>query len=265
MKPLLISTCATLVLMTGPAFAELQTPGIPSRPDTATLLLKDASKSITPTPRQADGWEAMRSLQRTEVRQLYGDFFALHEIQFTQADALVNLLAEERLLTSSWSSDAVSHMPQAADRDRARAVVAQIATLLGRERYAALEQYQQTLHERFHLRKLARLLDTAGNSLSNEQKTRMVAILVSERYRLNSALLTAARGSPESADEIVAMHDAHDAAVQTLFGAVLNAEQREFAARHYAKRAERRHTALERYRKALAEGDTPAVFAYPVD
>lgn len=82
---------------------------------------------------------------------------------------------------------------------------------------------------------------------------------------LNPGLYTAARGSPEQAHEMVTLHDAYDDAVQALVQPVLRAEQREFAATHYAKRAERRHIALARYRKALAEGDTSMGFSYPAD
>jgi hypothetical protein len=264
MKPLLIATCAALVLIAGPAFAELRIPHTGSRPDTATLLLKDASKTVT-SPQQADGWDAMRMLQINEVRQLYDDFFAQYEMPPSQTDALVRLLAEERLLTLSWSSGDVSHTPQSADRNRAREAVAQIATLLGRERYAALEAYQQTLPERLQLRKLSHLLVTIGHPLSNEQKTQMVAILVAERHRLNATPFTAPRGSPEHADEVIAMHDSYDDAVLVRFGPVLSADQRSFATKHYAKRAERRHSALTRYRKALAEGETSIGFTYPID
>lgn len=270
MRSLLVLVAVSLALIAGRVACEPQTPDMSSSragPSTTNLLLKDtAGDAYKPAPAldSKGAWDEMMAQQLVEVGAAYDDFFAMRGVEPAKIDRLVRLLAKARLLTSSWANDLGSHTPQATDYSRASEAIAQIEDILGREAYAALTQYQDTLYERFHLRKLVRLLITVGHPLSTGQREQMVAMLVSERYRLPGRF-NAAQGSPELADELVAVMDAYDDAVQKLFARVLTPEQRELTAKHYAGRGERRHAALTRYRKGILEGDGAVGFSYPAE
>jgi hypothetical protein len=136
--------------------------------------------------------------------------------------------------------------------------------MLGRERYAALIDYEKTLAERMQLRKLSDWLRALGQPLSLDQKESLVAVMVSERHRLSGSLLRFPQDSPEHAAEVIALHDSFDRHVRTLFEPILTPAQREIADRQFAERSARRHDALARYARARAGGDEEP-FSYPAD
>jgi hypothetical protein len=205
-----------------------------------------------------------RGMEQLTVRQLYADYFSAQGLTPTQTDALVRALAEERTLTTSWSSGGAMHVPNDKDLRLAQSLRAEQEDMLGKERFAALVQYRDTLPERMQLQKLSDWLRVLGHPLTTEQKEALVAIVKSERYRLSSALVHAPKGTVEHATEVIETVDAFDGHVRALFDPILTPAQREIADRQFVERRERRHDALARYVRRRAEGDTQP-FTYPVD
>jgi len=97
---------------------------------------------------------------------------------------------------------------------------------LGSAGFQTLEKYQETLPERYQLNRLVSLLIAVGHELTSEQSSQLLAIMREERG-------DQLQHWPNS--------DAFDARIKPRFEAVLSVEQREFAERYFAGRAERRH------------------------
>jgi len=89
--------------------------------------------------------------------------------------------------------------------------------------------------------------------------------VAAERYRLDPGLRNAPTDTLEHAEEIVRSFDDFDRHVEQLFESLLSLEQREFAAKHFSDRVQRRRAALDSYRKSLAEGDSSYGFLFPAD
>jgi hypothetical protein len=263
---LLVATCATLTAVATALRADDL--ALQQRPmvlqNAETLLLKDSapvSRRTSPEALRA----GMLASQEREVSALYAQLFDSLQLNYQQADEVVRLVAERTLLTSSWSTGSVEHSALPADHQLVRDSTSRIEALLGPEGFKQLVEYEKTLAERFQLRRLVTLLITVGHPLTSEQTMQLVAILAAERRRLDPTQENSPPGTLAYAEGLVRSFDDLDQHVEQLFGSVLSLNQREFAARYFAGRAQRRHTALDRYRKALAEGDNSYGFVYPAD
>jgi hypothetical protein len=180
-------------------------------------------------------------------------------------DEVPRLPAERTLSTSSWSTGNVEHAALSESHPLVREGLLRIEAILGREGFSQLREYEKTLVERSFLRKLVTLLITFGRPVTSEQTTQLVAIVAAERRRLDPGLRNAPPGTLEYAEELVRSFDDFDRHVEQLFGSVFSSDQREFAAKHFAGRVQRRRTALDLYRNSLAEGDASYGFVYPAD
>ena len=225
----------------------------------------DALQSFDPSASfivHRDGKLHRYGFEQLRLRELYADYCAAQDLTLAQSDDIVRALAEERVLTTSWSTGKIRHVPNADDAAAAREIRAQVEHMLGRERYAALVAYEETLPERMQLRELSDWLRVLGQPLTIEQKEALVAVLVSERHRLDGSLLQSPAGSSERAAEVIALHDSFDRHVLALFEPILARAQREIADKQFADRSVRRHDALDRHARARAEGDE-RTFTYP--
>jgi hypothetical protein len=235
-----------------------------SRHSAATLLLNESAPIANRASPEAQR-AGMLAGQEREARQLYAQLFEALQLSYQQADEITRLLAERTMLTSSWSTGAVEHAALPEDHQLVREGMSRIEAILGREGFAQLREYEKTLVERSYLRKLATLLGTVGHPLTSEQTTQLVSIVAAERYRLDPGLRNAPRDTLEHAEEIVRSFDDFDRYVAQLFESVLSLDQREFAAKHFSDRVQRRRAALDSYRKSLAEEDSSYGFLFPAD
>jgi hypothetical protein len=203
----------------------------------------------------------MVKFEEQRTRQLYRDLFDALALNLEQVDRLVNLLTQERLLTSSWTTGEVTHEPQPDDLVRAKAVPADVERMLDSDGFAAFTAYRETLHERFKVRGLAVQLYLAALPLSPEQKERLVTTLAAARDNLLPER-TSPQGTLEQAQEITTRHDNYDDYFEWTCHSILSAKQLEIAEIFFADRARRRHDNLERYREQLAAGITSPPFFY---
>jgi hypothetical protein len=251
-------------LALGQGDAALQPPALDA--ETTRVLLhrsgEDAFPGYVATDR--DRLAHRRGMEQLTARQLYADYFSAQGLTPTQTDALVRALAEERTLTTHWCSGGTTHVPSDDDLRLAEVVRAKQEDMLGKERFAALVQYRDTLPERMQLQKLSDWLRVLGHPLNAGQKEALVAIMKSERYRLSSALVQAPRGTVEHATQVVDTVDAFDRHVRALFEPILTPVQRDIADRRFAERRDRRHDALGRDVRSRAQGESQP-FTYPVD
>jgi len=234
--------------------------------DMSRLLLKASGPDAFPTGRARvhDDKAHRRAMALLTLRPLYADYFATQGLPLAQSDDVIRALAEEHTLASSGWLNGVQHAPTQEDQRAAMAVRARLAEMLGREKFAALTEYEDTLPERMQLQQLSDWLRRLDRPLTIEQKEGLVAILRSERHRLSGSLLNAPKDSRERAAEIVALRDSFDRHVRALFDAVLTPAQRGIADAQFADRSGRLHDALESYDRAFAEGDEQP-FTYPAD
>jgi hypothetical protein len=214
---------------------------------------------------------AGRSVMSRErlTRRLYADGFQKLDLTLDETDRLVGLLVEQDMLTSSWKSysvvtkQALIHEPQPAHLSRAKAIDGEIEQMLGVDRLLILQEYQQTLRERFLLRGLDERLSAAAVPLTDDQKDQLMKVLVGERARLE--LMSRSAGTLEGAENVIKELNANDVGIQRLFGTILTSDQRRIAARHFQMRADGRQKALERYRQQIVTGAPRPIFMYPAE
>jgi hypothetical protein len=189
------------------------------------LLHQPAPRAVQVSPETE--WAGMLRSEQQQAGTLYAQLFEDLQLTQTQSEALTGLLAEHSTLTADWWASSGRHFPP--DHQRARAVLSQIEQLLGPAGFQRFEEYRRTLDERFQLKRLASLLIAVGYPLTSEQSSQLVSIMRAERG-------DQLQHWPNS--------DEFDRRIKPRFDAVLSVEQREFAERYFAGRAERRHKTL---------------------
>jgi len=213
-----LASCAAVLVLSHPALAAedaLQQPQL-------ILLHQPAPRTVQTSPEKA--WATLLASQRIDASRLYAQFFADHQLTEVQIDELTNLIAEHSTLTGDWWTSGEVHF--APDHERARQVLSQVEQFLGPAGFREFEAYRDTLPERYQLNRLVSLLTAVGHPLTSEQTSQLVSIMRAERGDQLQA-------APNS-DEL-------DRRIEPRFAAVLSVEQREFAERYFAGRAERRH------------------------
>ena len=260
---LLVATCATLPAVVSAADPAMQQRSLADQ-NAETLLLKDSAPITRRTSPEAERAAAL-AMQEREARHLYAQLFESLQLNYEQVDEATRLLAERALLTTSWSTGNLKHAAAPEDHHLVRENLSRIEGVLGRAGFAQFSEYEKTLAERYYLRRLFNGLIIVGRPLTDEQMTQLVTIAAAERRRLAPGRTNAPPGTLENAEELVTSLDDFDRRVEYLFGSVLSSDQREFAAEHFAARAQRRHAALDRYRRSLAEGDNSYGFLFSPD
>jgi hypothetical protein len=256
-----LAACTAVLLVSAAAAAAEDVAPPTSDPRLILLHEQRARPGVQTSPEQARA--QVLATERTLARRLYAQFFTDLSLAESQIDALTDLIAEHSTLTTAWSTGEVDFTPKKEDRQLAGAVRSQMELLLGPAGFQKFEEYQDTLGERFELSRLVRLLVVVGHPLTGEQMSRLVSIMKSERS-LRRSLPAAAPDTLEYAEDLTRRRDEFDLLIKPRFDALLSAEQREFAERYFAARAERRRNALDSYRNMLATGARVA-FTYPPD
>jgi hypothetical protein len=228
-----LALCATVLISSRAALAAedaTEQTGIASPiTEPQLILLHQPPRHVSQkSPEQARA--QVLAMQSNLVRSDYAQFFADLQLTESQIDTVTQLIAEHRTLSSGWSTVGFNFMPQEADHQRAREALAQIEHFLGPAGFQEFQEYQNTLPERYQLKRLVRLLIAVGHALTNEQSAQLVSIMKGERELLQSV-------STRDRDEF-------DRRIKPRFATVLSAEQREFAEQYFAGRAERRHNPL---------------------
>jgi hypothetical protein len=158
---LLVATCATLPAAVSATDLAMQQRSLADQ-NAETLLLKDSAPITRRTSPEAERAAAL-AMQEREARHLYAQLFESLQLNSEQVDEATRLLAERTLLTTSWSTGNLKHAALSEDHHLVREKLSRIEGVLGRAGFAQFSEYEETLAERFYLRRLFNGLITAGH------------------------------------------------------------------------------------------------------
>lgn len=127
----------------------------------------------------------MRSQIRANNKRVYADVGTKLGLDAETTSKLIDLLTDQQLP----SFDAPRDVNDPADwqrlqEEKQRQGMAQIAELIGPEKTAALQEYQQSLPARMEVDMLARQLEGYDAALSADQRKRLIDVYVEERKRV---------------------------------------------------------------------------------
>jgi hypothetical protein len=173
--------------------------------------------------------EAFRKMMRTQVRahhkQLYTDIGARLGLNKDEARQLIDLLTEQQIngvlsFESMGVEDTLRQMEQKGRQDQAK-----IAELIGADKAESLAEYQQSLPARQELDMLARQLDGADAPLDDEQRKRLLAVLVDERKRIPAPTMNGSTSAEDYSRAFVAWQEGYEERVAAQTRTILKAEQ----------------------------------------
>jgi hypothetical protein len=181
-----------------------------------------------PMPPRGEAFQKMiRSQMRAQNKQIYADVGAQLGLSKQEASKLIDLLTDQQasgIAISHDTTDATERMRLMNEARRENE--AKVAELLGPEKLALLEQYQQTIPVRQELEMLSRQLEGSDAApLSDDQRKRMLAALLEERKRIPTPNYSSGTAREDFAKAYVAWQDDYNARVADQARGILNSEQ----------------------------------------
>ncbi len=206
----------------GPPSGRLDHPGAISLPD------GDFSDSVVINPAPQND-EAFRKMMRAQVRahhkQVYADIGDRLGLSKDEAKQLIDLLTEQQIsgvlsFESTGVEDTLRQMEEKRRQDQAK-----IAELIGADKAESLAEYQQSLPARQELDMLARQLDGADAPLDEEQRRRLLAVLVDERKRIPMPTMNGSTSAEDYSRAFMAWQEGYEERVAAQTRTILKAEQ----------------------------------------
>jgi hypothetical protein len=128
----------------------------------------------------------MRSQVRANNKRMYADLGAQLGLNKEDASRLIDILTDQQVENfrgiRELSADPAEHKRLMEEKHRANQ--AELEDFLGASKTAALRDYQETIPARQEMEQLARQLEGADASLTDDQRKRLLATFVDERKRI---------------------------------------------------------------------------------
>jgi outer membrane murein-binding lipoprotein Lpp len=143
--------------------------------------------SVRPAPPRS---EAMQKMMRAGVRahnkRMYADVGAALGLDKNQANKLIDLLTDQQ---SGGGFEPFGEGKEAGDfqnawAEKQRKLQAEINDLLGDDKAASLQEYQKSLPARQELEMLTRQLEGYDAPINDDQRKRLLKVMVEERERV---------------------------------------------------------------------------------
>ena len=141
-----------------------------------------------------EGRRLMLAETRRTVQQMHPDVARRLHLTAEEANQLLDLMSEHMMRRREGFASGDNTFSQESFEERLRAHDADLAALLGSERFQRFETYKQSLPERRRVNAFRAELDQAS-ALNEETGERLISALASERLRAQ------AEAGPESADD----------------------------------------------------------------
>lgn len=174
------------------------------------------------------GQKYIRTQMRANIRRLYGDVGRELNLTQEQADALINLMAEQQTRGFGDRRQAALADPASAQqtwRDLQAKNNQEIAALIGQDKMSEWKQFQQTLPQRSEVDVIRQQLDQAGVPLSADQRSELVNVMVEEIQRNPRPTVAQGMMPEDSFKQQNEWQDAYDKSVSDRAKQVLSSEQ----------------------------------------
>jgi hypothetical protein len=240
--------------------AALTTP--PSNPQPPRVAAGSPMQGILESMATPQGQDAMRSMMRSMMAQMYPDIEQELGLTAQEKQKLFDLMAD----VDADSADLALNIPKdpAARREVQRKMVeserkqeAKLSALLG-SKYPKWEEYQSTAQARQQVDQLRRTLSATGDSLSDAQSKQLVAAFAAEQKRTDKetrewSRSSAAIDSPDMMQETVRRAaDAQNRLVDVA-SPILSVAQME----RYRRQMEQQQAVLRATMSMMGAGDQP--------
>ncbi|MEO8062475.1 MAG: hypothetical protein ABI821_06985 [Pseudomonadota bacterium] len=166
-------------------------PGKPPPPVAGAIVNETEAPQTTPwthrpMPQRSEAMQKMmRAQMRAHNKRLYADVGSTLALNKEQANKLVDLLTDQQsgeIEPFRDGTDAGDY--QKAWADRQQKIQGDIAELLGDDKVAALQEYQKSLPARMELEMLTRQLEGYDAAINDDQRERLLKVMVEERDRV---------------------------------------------------------------------------------
>ena len=126
----------------------------------------------------------MKAQMRVNQKRMYGDFAEQMGLSKEEANRLYDLLTEQQMVNFGEARRMDPNDARTFFEDQRRKHQAELTELLGAGKAESLQKYQESLPARSEVDMIARQLEASDNSLSEDQRKRLVAALTEERTRI---------------------------------------------------------------------------------
>jgi len=187
-----------------------------------------AVNAPTMLPPRTEAFQKMiRAQLRAQNKQLYADAGAALGLSKEDASKLIDLLTDQHVDGIGISRETLDPAERMRLINEARREnEAKIADLLGPEKLALLEQYQQSIPVRQELDMLARQLEGSdADAMNAEQRKRMLAALLEERKRVPPPSFSNGTAREDFAKAYVDWQDDYNARVAEQARGILSSAQ----------------------------------------
>jgi hypothetical protein len=124
----------------------------------------------------------MRNQLKANNKRMYADIGAALALNKDEASKLIELLTDQQAAGFGQTREVTDPADAArAQEERERRNQTEIADLIGTDKAESFEKYQESLPSRQELDMLARQLEGADASLNDDQRKRLLAVLIDER------------------------------------------------------------------------------------
>lgn len=167
----------------------------------------------------------MRSQARANNKRMYADVGAELGLSKDEANKLIDLLTDQETRGFAMAYDVGDgSQGQPGPRSR-RDEKAEIADLIGPDKVQSLEEYQRTLPARQEVEMLARQFEGVDAALTDDQRKRLLDVIVEEQKRVPTPSNSADIPPEEWAKKYVNWQEEYNERVAAQARGILNSEQ----------------------------------------
>jgi hypothetical protein len=135
-------------------------------------------------PRSEAFVKMMRSQTRARNKKIYADVGAALGLNKEETTKLIDLLTDQQLEGFEPGQAASAEELVRLAEEKRRTDKAEIADLIGAVKAQSLEEYQQSIPLRHEVEMISQQIEGSAASLNDEQRTRLLAVLIEERARM---------------------------------------------------------------------------------
>jgi hypothetical protein len=200
----------------------------PGEPATANADGEQAGSTIDmPRPDRSPAFQKMmRNQLKANNKRMYADVGATLGLSKEEANKLIELLTDQQAAGFEQMrevSDAVE--ARRAHEERERQNQTEIADLIGADKAESFEKYQESLPSRQELDILSRQLEGADASLNEDQRKRLLAVLIDERTRVPMPQYAEGMDGTEYGKTVTAWQEDYNERVASQARSILNNNQ----------------------------------------
>jgi outer membrane murein-binding lipoprotein Lpp len=153
----------------------------------ANVKFAEAVSVVAPPPRSEAFEKMMRTNLRANNKRMYADIGEELGLSKEDTSRLIDMITDQQV--GNFGAARELSVTDPVERRRLveegyRESQTEIETFLGPSKTAALRDYQETIPARMEVEQIARQLEGADATLSDEQQKRLVAALAEERKRI---------------------------------------------------------------------------------